>query len=73
LRSRQQRHRTEGAGLDGESADRAIMDVAEIGIRVPDLTFQARSGIEDPKDWQGVILWGHTKNGPFVILEGNKR
>jgi hypothetical protein len=27
----------------------------------------------DPADWKRVILWGHERTGPFVILEGNHR
>jgi hypothetical protein len=26
-----------------------------------------------PSDWDPPILWGHTKAGPFSIIEGNKR
>jgi len=26
-----------------------------------------------PSDWEPPILWGHTKAGPFSIIEGNKR
>jgi hypothetical protein len=26
-----------------------------------------------PTDWDPPILWGHTKAGPFTIIEGNKR
>jgi hypothetical protein len=26
-----------------------------------------------PADWRKPILWGHSKNGPFTILEGNNR
>jgi len=27
----------------------------------------------DPSDWDTPILWGHTKAGPFTIIEGNHR
>jgi len=27
----------------------------------------------NPNDWATPILWGHTKEGPFTILEGNNR
>lgn len=26
-----------------------------------------------PSEWQPIILWGHTEQGPFTILEGNHR
>jgi hypothetical protein len=26
-----------------------------------------------PEQWNRVILWGHTKTGPFTIIEGNHR
>ncbi len=26
-----------------------------------------------PSDWEPPILWGHSKAGPFTIIEGNKR
>lgn len=26
-----------------------------------------------PEDWHAPLLWGHTKDGPFTILEGNNR
>ncbi len=28
---------------------------------------------ELPADWKRIILWGHRREGPFTILEGNKR
>jgi hypothetical protein len=27
----------------------------------------------DPGTWDAPILWGHNRDGPFTILEGNKR
>ena len=29
--------------------------------------------LANPSDWQPTILWGHTKAGPFTIIEGNNR
>lgn len=28
---------------------------------------------KEPKDWEAPILWGHSKAGPFTILEANHR
>lgn len=28
---------------------------------------------ESPLDWGPIVLWGHSKPGPFTILEGNHR
>ena len=27
----------------------------------------------DPSAWSAIVLWGHTRQGPFTILEGNNR
>jgi hypothetical protein len=27
----------------------------------------------DPSRWEPPIFWGHDKNGPFAIIEGNNR
>jgi hypothetical protein len=27
----------------------------------------------EPSSWEPPILWGHDKNGPFAIIEGNNR
>jgi hypothetical protein len=29
--------------------------------------------LRQPTDWAPPILWGHTRNGPFTVLEGNNR
>ena len=28
---------------------------------------------DDPSQWSAPILWGHTRKGPFTIIEGNNR
>ncbi len=29
--------------------------------------------LSQPPEWDPPVLWGHTKNGPFTIIEGNHR
>ncbi len=44
-------------------AGKKLIDAAEFGDEL----------YSDPKDWKPIILWGHDKAGPLVILEGNHR
>ncbi len=38
-----------------------------------DAARQPRHLTTSPVNWNGVTLWGHSKNGPFTIIEGNHR
>lgn len=53
-------------GWDSVNDNNQIFDVAK---RIPfelDIT-------NPPSNWDHPIIWGHTENGPFTIIEGNHR
>jgi hypothetical protein len=43
-------------------------ELRKVAGRCPRITLK-----EAPERWKPVVLWGHSEDGPFVILEGNHR
>lgn len=35
--------------------------------------WQAKEMTDAPESWEPPILWGHTRRGPFTVVEGNNR
>jgi hypothetical protein len=46
----------------------------EVGNKLVAVSRHAPEPLKAPPDtWERVILWGHSKDGPFTIMEGNHR
>jgi len=43
-------------------------ELLDYAARVPQIKLET-----DPENWAMPILWGHSQNGPFSIIEGNNR
>jgi len=54
-------------GCCGWDSDNDENELHQVAARWPE------DGKTDPRTWASLVLWGHQKDGPFTIMEGNHR
>jgi hypothetical protein len=61
------------ADFNGIAAQNELLQIAPNKHIVEQRRNQVIEEKSPPANWEPPILWGHTKEGPFTIIEGNKR